>query len=112
MCQLDQAKKYNERAKSKDPEAWRKKSRDRQRSERKRAYDVLDVLKSVPCADCGLRFHPICMDFDHRDPTKKKMTIARAVGQKVDIVKILEEVKKCDVVCSNCHRLRAHKLRW
>ena len=37
--------------------------------------DVLDQLRSVPCADCGGRFAQCSMDFDHRDPSTK---VARA----------------------------------
>ena len=28
-------------------------------------------IKDVACADCGRRFPPYVMDFDHRDPSQK-----------------------------------------
>lgn len=60
----------------------------------------------VPCVDCGKTFPPYCMDFDHRDPKEKTLNIAKvyAFGRK----RLLDEIKKCDVVCSNCHRIRTH----
>jgi rRNA-processing protein FCF1 len=45
------------------------------------------------------------MDFDHRDPTTKRMAVTRMIGR-AGTARILEEVAKCDIVCANCHRLR------
>jgi len=33
---------------------------------------LLDALRDVPCVDCGRRFPPCAMDFDHRDPNTSK----------------------------------------
>lgn len=63
-------------------------------------------LKDVPCADCGLRFDPVCMDFDHLPGQPKVKSIARMVQSRVAWEKIEAEIAKCEVVCSNCHRLR------
>lgn len=66
---------------------------------------LLSELRNVPCADCGERFEPCAMDFDHRDATTKRHTVARMVGRS-STAAILAEVAKCDIVCANCHRLR------
>jgi hypothetical protein len=66
---------------------------------------LLERLRAVSCADCGGRFDPCQMDFDHRDPSSKRYTVSRMVG-KATTDAILEEVAKCDIVCGNCHRLR------
>lgn len=64
--------------------------------------------KDVPCMDCKKRFHPVCMDFDHRPDEIKLFTIgARRMGRNV----LLAEIAKCDVVCANCHRYRTYVLR-
>jgi uncharacterized OB-fold protein len=34
----------------------------------------------VPCADCGQRFPPVVMDFDHRDGETKSGTISTKIG--------------------------------
>lgn len=62
-------------------------------------------LKDNPCMDCGNKFHFAAMDFDHRGEDEKLGNVSRMVslGSKK---KILEEVAKCDLVCSNCHRVR------
>lgn len=61
-------------------------------------------LKSNPCKDCGKTFHHCAMDFDHVKG-KKIENIANLVhsGKKQ---LFLEEVEKCELVCSNCHRVR------
>jgi hypothetical protein len=59
--------------------------------------------KDVPCADCGQRYHYCMMDFDPRDPEDKLFTIGRGCNS---LPKMKLEITKCDVVCSNCHRLR------
>ena len=65
----------------------------------------LDRLRDTPCADCGGRFPPCAMDFDHRDPDTKRWAVTRMIGR-AGTSRILDEVAKCDIVCANCHRLR------
>jgi len=72
--------------------------------------EVLDQLRSVPCADCGGRFAQCSMDFDHRDPSTKTARVPALVGR-AGIRRILAEVAKCDIVCANCHRLRTFERR-
>lgn len=65
-------------------------------------------LKSVPCVDCGGEFPPCCMDFDHRDPSKKSFGIAQKMRLSPSRKTLENEMLKCDIVCSNCHRIRTH----
>lgn len=69
------------------------------------------AAKDVPCADCGNKFHPAAMDFDHLPGHKKKFTIASTVTNHSPLEEIKEEMSKCDVVCSNCHRVRTYNRR-
>lgn len=75
------------------------------RMERQRAY--VHSLKQAPCVDCGGKFPPICMDFDHRDPTKKKWGVGNMIN--ISMERIKAEAAKCDLVCANCHRIRTAK---
>lgn len=62
--------------------------------------------KDVPCADCGQRYPYYVMDFDHVRG-EKKFCIGVAVGTNIaGINQFLDEIAKCEVVCSNCHRTR------
>lgn len=72
--------------------------------------DLLDQIRDVPCQDCGGRFPPCAMEFDHRDPATKVRSVTRMISN-ASIERILAEVDKCDVVCSNCHRTRTYRRR-
>lgn len=76
---------------------------------RREKIDIfLATLKNKPCLDCHKKFHPWVMDFDHVKRGKKDdINGLRRLRAPVDIVK--KEVSKCELVCSNCHRLRTFK---
>lgn len=66
----------------------------------------VNQLKSEPCMDCGVRYPPYVMDFDHRDPLDKVASVSSLMTKGWAVV--LAEIAKCDLVCSNCHRIRTH----
>jgi hypothetical protein len=68
--------------------------------------DLLRDLRRVPCADCGERFKPYQMDFDHRDPSAKSFRVTTGGAMLMSTARLMAEVAKCDVVCANCHRVR------
>jgi hypothetical protein len=53
------------------------------------------------------------MDFDHRPGTEKLFEIADYLATRVvsTYAKLDAEIEKCDVVCSNCHRIRTQERR-
>lgn len=59
--------------------------------------------KDTPCMDCGVQYPTCVMDFDHRPGEVKSFGIGQS---KRSLEETLLEIAKCDVVCSNCHRLR------
>lgn len=67
--------------------------------------EKIDNFKRVPCADCGNIFPTVCMDFDHVRG-RKLYNIANMKSQRWELVEA--EIAKCDVICSNCHRIRTH----
>jgi hypothetical protein len=71
---------------------------------------IIRQAKDRPCSDCGSRYPPYVMDFDHRDRKNKRFNIGRdALIGLIPDAALLEEINKCDVVCSNCHRMRTHQ---
>ena len=60
------------------------------------------------CMDCGYREHWIALEFDHRPGEVKLFEVSqfRFIGS---WQQMLDEIAKCDVVCSNCHRIRTHE---
>jgi hypothetical protein len=73
---------------------------------RKEYQRLLEKLKNKPCADCYGWFEPCQMDFDHLDSSTKMFQISHSPKS---LKTILEEIKKCELVCANCHRLRTVK---
>lgn len=67
----------------------------------------INQIKSKPCTDCKNSFPPEAMDFDHVRG-KKLFEIAQKM-RVWDLNKILKEIDKCELVCSNCHRIRTKK---
>lgn len=56
------------------------------------------------CADCSYNKDPVALDFDH--VRGEKVANIRKLTQSASMERILEEIEKCEVVCSNCHRIR------
>ena len=64
---------------------------------------LMNIKKTLSCT-CGEN-HPACLEFHHIDPSIKEFEISGAVrlyGKE----KIMNEIAKCIVLCSNCHRKR------
>jgi hypothetical protein len=100
---------YNREWYAKNNKAVRAKNKHYDDIRRTKRREELNDLKKVPCAECGKRFDPVAMDFDHVRG-KKSSTIGKgSLDKNWDLV--LEEIKKCEVVCSNCHRIRTKQRR-
>jgi hypothetical protein len=70
----------------------------------KRKENLLQIMldAKVPCK-CG-EDHPACLDFHHRDPSTKSFCPNEGIKKCVKPSLMIEELAKCDVLCSNCHR--------
>ena len=82
---------------------------DRLASERDRARrnrEFIAALKRKPCTDCGNTFPTECMDFDHVNGDKRFLISQMAYWGRETILK---EIAKCELVCSNCHRIRTKR---
>ena len=71
----------------------------------KKRRDVMRSYKDRPCADCGVSYPYYVMEFDHRGD--KEFAIADN-AHRVSESKLRNEIAKCDVVCSNCHKARTY----
>lgn len=71
--------------------------------------ELVRQMKSRACADCGIQYPFYVMDFDHREGETKEYELNRI--DRMTTRAILREIKKCDVVCANCHRVRTYKRR-
>lgn len=75
------------------------------RQDRARAHRVLKWVRNFKmaagCADCGYNEHHAALEFDHvRGEKRINVCNAKSIAQ------AQAEIAKCEVVCSNCHRIR------
>lgn len=72
---------------------------------RKASYreEVRKYLSENPCTKCN-EADPRKLSFHHREPDKKSFGIAASVSLR-NLLELKEEIKKCDVLCGNCHRI-------
>ena len=88
---------------------WEKRNavylRDKQRDKRNalRKWIREDLIGNKTCSRCPEN-HIGCLEFHHQDPSKKEQTITLMAAGKYSRTKILEEISKCELLCSNCHR--------
>lgn len=72
---------------------------------------VVNFLKNNPCVNCS-ESNILVLDFDHKDKKDKKYDISRMLSS-YKWNTILKEIKKCQVLCANCHRIKtAHQFDW
>lgn len=89
---------------------WYEKNREKRliqiRKKKEEYTNNLDALKMQSCVDCGfIPVHHSQMDWDHVGPKKDNISTLRFRGASKQI---REELKNCELVCANCHRLRTH----
>lgn len=94
---------------------WHQKNKERrlkQFKERKKEIQewFREFKSSLKCEECGFS-HPAVIDFHHEDSGKKDDSVSSLVARKCCKKRILEEVKKCKTLCSNCHRILHDKER-
>ena len=73
------------------------------------AQYLRDLKTKTPCIDCGINYPYYVMDFDHVRGQKHAnvMELVSTLSKKrIDL-----EIAKCEIVCSNCHRIRTHMRR-
>jgi len=88
----------------------KRKSLNYTNSKRKLRIKWLQELKSnTPCTDCKEIYDPWCMDFDHIASLGEKVSgVSRMVLENRSKDSILEEIKKCELVCLLCHNRRTN----
>lgn len=83
---------------------WRLSNPSKGREYRQSLREFKAAFKNKPCADCGLQFSSIAMEFDHQAGFAKINKVSYPLGRRASIA----EIAKCEVVCVLCHRLRSY----
>lgn len=93
-------RKWYERNKSKFRVYSKKRSKEN--------YQFIQTQKlGKTCSKCPEN-HPAALDFHHIHPEQKRSSLSSAAAKGWSKSHILEEITKCELLCSNCHR----KLHW
>lgn len=69
---------------------------------------IRDYKSRVSCERCGYSNFR-ALDFHHKNPSEKDITIGAAGSNHWSIKRILKEIEKCEVLCSNCHRIEHYR---
>lgn len=108
--------------KEKQRRYWREHYHRHKKKYQKERTDKQKVLiafiaqfKDKPCMDCHTKFPLVCMDFDHTKNKKFNVshmpTLFKSHRGDKAFQTILDEIAKCELVCSNCHRIRTSNRR-
>jgi len=76
------------------------------RQARVKRFNRLAEIKSQPCVDCGIQYPPYVMEFDHVRGEKIHKISWMITNVSWSILE--DEIKKCDLVCANCHKERTY----
>lgn len=87
-------------------------------------HAAIDIYKvSVGCCICGYNKHPSALCFDHLPDTEKSNLIKNGYAENkvgvgggmynmyyksTPVQDLIKEIRKCRVVCSNCHMELTH----
>lgn len=82
-------------------------NKSRKKSLLKRKQKAVDFLGGK-CKKCGYKKTIVALTFHHRDPSEKEFEIGKIKDHAWE--KVLKELKKCDLLCFNCHMELHEKL--
>ena len=82
--------------------AYLKAYHEKRNGERRKFLDAIKLIQG--CRRCGYRECAAALEFHHlRD---KKYLVGSIFHH--GLAKVLAEIAKCEVLCSNCHRIETH----
>jgi len=65
---------------------------------------MLNYLKGKSCGICEMSDIRV-LEFDHIDTSNKSFSIATGLSNLYKWDRIMEEAKKCRLLCANCHKI-------
>ena len=71
---------------------------------------IQEIKKQNCCADCGQQ-HLATLHFHHLNSEDKLFNIGHASDKGFSLDKIDNEIKKCVILCANCHAIRHYNER-
>jgi len=77
------------------------------RNDKKLKYILKMYKLNKGCVICGYKKCAAALDFHHID-NDKLFNVSQMIREGCSLNKIMEEIKKCELLCANCHR----ELHW
>lgn len=97
LCQ----KHYREYKVSLNPNVYKNIENVRVKRARKHKAEIVNIMGGQ-CKLCGYNKNYAALEFHHIDPSEKDAT-PKSLMRNKDIDVIMDEIKKCILVCKNCH---------
>ena len=69
---------------------------------------IIDSKTGKPCQHCGCQPHSSALDYHHLNESEKLFSLSqirRFRTGEITLQSIKEEMKKCILLCANCHRM-------
>jgi len=79
-------------------------SSERVKSWRRRTKERIIEAMGGECVCCSYKRCPDALELHHIDPTSKEFSLAGARGHPIAWAKLVVELRKCVLLCANCHR--------
>ncbi len=96
----DERREYDREWKRSKADIYRR--YNRKRSQRLREFTNRVCLR-FGCSKCGYKKCARALHFHHIDPATKVARVCQMVSDKLNICLIKKEMRKCVILCSNCH---------
>jgi hypothetical protein len=79
---------------------------ERNKYKRARRKHWINLYKtSKGCVSCGYNHSPYALDLDHVDASSKIQSPSRMFLW--TLKKLMQEIRKCQVMCRNCHGIKS-----
>ena len=96
--------KYVKPWRIKNPEKYKKAKSKENLKNQLRIKEIIYNAKLSGCSNCDYNKCFEALEFHHPDPKTKEISIGTGSTKWKSPLKIEKEIKKCIVLCANCHR--------
>jgi len=81
---------------------WKKLHTEQRYRKRQQAWMAKKKIEEG-CDKCNYNEHPRALHYHHKNPSEKEFGISQALNSGYGKDTIIEETKKCILLCANCH---------
>jgi len=111
-CEAEKVEQHRQKLKNTNPEKFRRKQNHTikyniELKKRNFAFILRYLQLHGKCTDCGITDNRI-LEFDHVVGEKTSGVILMA-DKLASIQRIKEEIRKCEIRCCNCHRIKTQE---